>query len=146
MVLVDSDRLISLAEDIDAACRLTGEFTVRSGQGTCRSTSTSTCSSPDRSCCAWWRRRWCRCTCRLAEGADVGDRTVVLIEDVITTGGAVRAASAALWERGSRGAHGRLRHRSEPGGVPAARRHRHRCTAGAHPRRSRPSPPIHRAV
>ena len=32
MVLVDSDRLISLAEDIDAGCRLTGEFTVRSGQ------------------------------------------------------------------------------------------------------------------
>ena len=40
-------------------------------------------------------------TCRLAEGADVAGRTVVLIEDVITTGGAVRAAAVALRERGA---------------------------------------------
>ncbi len=40
-------------------------------------------------------------TCRLAEGADVSGRTVVLIEDVITTGGAVRAAAVALRERGA---------------------------------------------
>jgi orotate phosphoribosyltransferase len=39
-------------------------------------------------------------TCRLAEGAEVAGRTVVLIEDVITTGGAVRAAATALRERG----------------------------------------------
>ncbi len=35
-------------------------------------------------------------TCRLAEGADVGGRRIVLIEDVLTTGGAVRDATAAL--------------------------------------------------
>ncbi len=40
-------------------------------------------------------------TCRLAEGADVAGRTVTLIEDVITTGGAVRAAAVALRERGA---------------------------------------------
>jgi orotate phosphoribosyltransferase len=38
-------------------------------------------------------------TCRLAEGAEVDGRTVTLIEDVITTGGAVRAAAVALRER-----------------------------------------------
>lgn len=35
-------------------------------------------------------------TCRLAEGADVTGRTITLIEDVITTGGAVRDATIAL--------------------------------------------------
>ena len=35
-------------------------------------------------------------TCRLAEGANVAGRTVTLIEDVITTGGAVRNAALAL--------------------------------------------------
>jgi orotate phosphoribosyltransferase len=35
-------------------------------------------------------------TRRLAEGADVSGRTVTLIEDVITTGGAVRNAALAL--------------------------------------------------
>jgi orotate phosphoribosyltransferase len=35
-------------------------------------------------------------TCRLAEGADIACRTVTLIEDVITTGGAVRNAALAL--------------------------------------------------
>lgn len=35
-------------------------------------------------------------TCRLAEGADVAGRAVTLIEDVITTGGAVRNAAVAL--------------------------------------------------
>jgi orotate phosphoribosyltransferase len=35
-------------------------------------------------------------TCRLAEGADVTGRTVTLIEDVVTTGGAVRNAALAL--------------------------------------------------
>jgi orotate phosphoribosyltransferase len=34
--------------------------------------------------------------CRLAEGADVAGRAVTLIEDVITTGGAVRNAALAL--------------------------------------------------
>ncbi len=35
-------------------------------------------------------------TRRLAEGADVAGKTITLIEDVITTGGAVRDATAAL--------------------------------------------------
>ncbi|MBE5477731.1 orotate phosphoribosyltransferase [Mycobacteroides abscessus] len=35
-------------------------------------------------------------TCRLAEGGSVAGRTVTLIEDVITTGGAVRNAALAL--------------------------------------------------
>ncbi|MGI8695850.1 MAG: orotate phosphoribosyltransferase [Mycobacteriales bacterium] len=35
-------------------------------------------------------------TCRLAEGCDVGGRTVVLIEDVVTSGGAVLAAVREL--------------------------------------------------
>ncbi len=40
-------------------------------------------------------------TCRLAEGGDVDGKTVVLIEDVITTGGAVRDATLALRQRGA---------------------------------------------
>lgn len=35
-------------------------------------------------------------TCRLAEGADVSGRNVALVEDIITTGGAVQAAALAL--------------------------------------------------
>lgn len=35
-------------------------------------------------------------TCRLAEGADVAGKTITLVEDVITTGGAVRDAAQAL--------------------------------------------------
>ena len=35
-------------------------------------------------------------TCRLAEGADVTGKRITLIEDVITTGGAVRDATKAL--------------------------------------------------
>ncbi|OBF41978.1 orotate phosphoribosyltransferase [Mycolicibacterium peregrinum] len=35
-------------------------------------------------------------TCRLAEGADTAGRTITLIEDVITTGGAVRDAAQAI--------------------------------------------------
>lgn len=41
-------------------------------------------------------------TCRLAEGTDVAGRTVTIIEDVITTGGAVRAATIALRAAGAR--------------------------------------------
>lgn len=40
-------------------------------------------------------------TRRLAEGADVAGRQVTLIEDVITTGGAVRQAALALREQGA---------------------------------------------
>lgn len=41
-------------------------------------------------------------TRRLAEGADVDGRTITLIEDVITTGGAVRDAANALRSQGAR--------------------------------------------
>ena len=40
-------------------------------------------------------------TCRLAEGGEVAGKTVVLVEDVITTGGAVRDAALALREQGA---------------------------------------------
>ena len=40
-------------------------------------------------------------TCRLAEGADVRGRRVTLIEDVITTGGAVRDATMSLRQAGA---------------------------------------------
>ena len=39
-------------------------------------------------------------TCKLAEGPDVAGRRVTLVEDVITTGGAVRDATRALREAG----------------------------------------------
>lgn len=41
-------------------------------------------------------------TCKLAEGDPVGGKTVTLVEDVITTGGAVIAAATALRELGAR--------------------------------------------
>ena len=40
-------------------------------------------------------------TCKLAEGPDVDGRRVTLIEDVITTGGAVRDATRALRAAGA---------------------------------------------
>jgi orotate phosphoribosyltransferase len=40
-------------------------------------------------------------TCRLAEGGDFTGRTVTLIEDIITTGGAVRNAAVALRQLGA---------------------------------------------
>lgn len=40
-------------------------------------------------------------TCKLAEGPDVAGRRVTLIEDVITTGGAVRDATNALRQAGA---------------------------------------------
>ena len=40
-------------------------------------------------------------TCKLAEGPDVEGRRVTLVEDVITTGGAVRDATRALRELGA---------------------------------------------
>ena len=40
-------------------------------------------------------------TCKLAEGPDVAGRRVTIIEDVITTGGAVRDATHALREAGA---------------------------------------------
>ena len=40
-------------------------------------------------------------TCKLAEGPDVSGRKVTLVEDVITTGGAVRDATRALRDAGA---------------------------------------------
>ena len=40
-------------------------------------------------------------TCKLAEGPDVAGRRVLLVEDVITTGGAVRDATRALRDAGA---------------------------------------------
>ncbi|MGZ4464604.1 MAG: orotate phosphoribosyltransferase [Nocardioides sp.] len=40
-------------------------------------------------------------TCKLAEGPDVAGRRVTIVEDVITTGGAVRDATRALREAGA---------------------------------------------
>lgn len=40
-------------------------------------------------------------TCRLAEGGEVNGLTVTLIEDIVTTGGAVRNAAVALRELGA---------------------------------------------
>ena len=44
-------------------------------------------------------------TCRLAEGADVGGRRVVVIEDVITSGGQVSDSCAQLRELGAQVQH-----------------------------------------
>ena len=40
-------------------------------------------------------------TCKLAEGPEVAGRRVTLVEDVITTGGAVRDATRALRDAGA---------------------------------------------
>ena len=74
-------------------------------------------------------------TCKLAEGPDVEGRRVTLVEDVITTGGAVRDATRALRER-RRGRRDRgLRHRPQPRGHRPAGRRRPRG-----PRRCSPRP------
>lgn len=135
------DPLTLLARDIDATCRLTGEFTLRSGQVVGEyfdkylfesqpellrrvaeamvpllPTDTQllgglelggiplvTMVSSLTGLPALFVRKQAKTygTCRLAEGAEVDGRTVTLIEDVITTGGAVRGAAVALRERGA---------------------------------------------
>jgi orotate phosphoribosyltransferase len=140
MVIVDD--LQSLAMDIDTVCRLTGSFTLRSGQiateyfdkylfeaqpglllrvaqamvpllpveadllgglelggvpiATMLSQLTGTPSIFVRKQAKTYGTR------RLAEGADVDGRAVVLVEDVITTGGAVRDAARELRKAGAR--------------------------------------------
>ena len=131
----------SLAHDIDAICRLSGEFTLRSGQvsseyfdkylfeaqpellaGSPRRWSTSSPTAPSCSAASSSAAsRSPRCvsartgvpalfvrkeakeygTCKLAEGPDVAGRRVTLVEDVITTGGAVRDATRALRDAGA---------------------------------------------
>ncbi len=130
-----------LARDIDACCRLTGEFTLRSGQ---RATEyfdkylfesdpvllgrvadqmvdlvpagtellgglelggvpIATALSARTRLPALFVRKTAKeyGTCKLAEGAEVAGRRVTLVEDVITTGGAVRDATRALRDGGA---------------------------------------------
>jgi len=131
-----------LAADIDACCRLTGEFTLRSGQvapeyfdkylfesdpellgrvvaqmtglvpdGTellggleLGGVPIATMLSARVGLPALFVRKKAKeyGTCKLAEGPDVDGRRVTLVEDVITTGGAVRDATEALRAAGAR--------------------------------------------
>jgi orotate phosphoribosyltransferase len=131
----------TLAGDVDACCRLTGEFTLRSGQAATEyfdkylfesdpallgrladamlglvpvgtellgglelgGVPIVTALSARTGLPALFVRKRAKeyGTCKLAEGADVTGRRVTLVEDVITTGGAVRAAAVALRERGA---------------------------------------------
>ena len=130
-----------LARDVDARCRLTGEFTLRSGQVAgeyfdkylfetdpallARVASAMvpllprdtdllgglemggipivTVVSAQTGLPALFVRKQAKTygTCKLAEGPDVAGRRVTLIEDVITTGGAVRDATTALRAAGA---------------------------------------------
>jgi orotate phosphoribosyltransferase len=130
-----------LARDIDARCRLTGEFVLRSGQVAgeyfdkylfetdpdllARVASAMVPLLPDGTellgglemggipivtvvsaqsrIPALFVRKEAKTygTCKLAEGPDVSGRRVTLIEDVITTGGAVRNAAVALRDAGA---------------------------------------------
>ncbi len=130
-----------LARDIDACCRLSGEFTLRSGQVSpeyfdkylfetdpallARVAARMEGLLPDdvdligglemggipivtalsalTGLPALFVRKQAKeyGTCKLAEGPDVAGRRVTLIEDVITTGGAVRDATNALREAGA---------------------------------------------
>jgi orotate phosphoribosyltransferase len=131
----------ALAADIDAICRLTGEFTLRSGQvadtyfdkylfesqpalldrvavqmvgllpeGTellggleLGGIPIATMVSARTGLPALFVRKKAKeyGTAKLAEGPDVAGRRVTLVEDVITTGGAVRDATNALRELGA---------------------------------------------
>src|SRR3954452_14423751 len=130
-----------LATDIDAYCRLTGEFTLRSGQvareyfdkylfewdpellsrGVAQMTDwvpqdtellgglelggvpIATVLSARLGLPALFVRKKAKDygTCKLAEGPDVAGRRITLVEDVVTTGGAVRDATNALREAGA---------------------------------------------
>jgi orotate phosphoribosyltransferase len=132
---------LDLARDIDARCRLTGEFTLRSGQASSEyfdkylfetdpallarvaaqmerllpadvellgglemgGIPIVTALSARTGLPALFVRKKAKDygTCKLAEGPDVTGRTVTLIEDVITTGGAVRDATRALRDAGA---------------------------------------------
>ena len=131
----------SLAAEIDAACRLSGTFTLRSGQVSheyfdkylfetdpallARVAEAMEALVPDGTellgglemggipivtalsartgLPALFVRKHAKeyGTCKLAEGPDVAGRRVTLIEDVITTGGAVRDATVALRAAGA---------------------------------------------
>ena len=131
----------TLAADIDALCRLTGEFTLRSGQVAdtyfdkylfeadpvlldrvatqmldllpadtellggleMGGIPIATMVSAKTGTSALFVRKKAKeyGTCKLAEGPSVEGRRVTIIEDVITTGGAVRDATNALREFGA---------------------------------------------
>jgi orotate phosphoribosyltransferase len=131
----------TLAADIDALCRLTGEFTLRSGQVAdtyfdkylfeanpalldrvatqmldllpedtdllggleMGGIPIATMVSAKTGTSALFVRKKAKeyGTCKLAEGPDVAGRRVTIIEDVITTGGAVRDATLALRDAGA---------------------------------------------
>ena len=131
----------TLAADIDAICRLSGEFTLRSGQVSSEyfdkylfeadpglllrvaqvmvdllpadtellgglelggvPIATMVSSLTGRPGLFVRKKAKEYGTCKLAEGPDVAGRRVTLIEDVITTGGAVRDATNALREAGA---------------------------------------------
>ena len=133
--------LTALARDVDACCRLTGEFTLRSGQvaseyfdkylfesdpallgrvademvgllpedtellgglelgGIPIATMVSSLTGRPVAFVRTKAKEYG--TCKLAEGPDATGRRVTLIEDVITTGGAVRDATRALREAGA---------------------------------------------
>ena len=131
----------TLARDIDACCRLTGEFTLRSGQVATEYFDkylfesdpkllsrvvdrmldlvpedtellgglelggvpiVTVLSSRTEHPALFVRKKAKEYgTCKLAEGPDVAGRRVTLVEDVITTGGAVRDATRALRDAGA---------------------------------------------
>jgi orotate phosphoribosyltransferase len=133
--------LPALARDVDACCRLTGEFTLRSGQVASEyfdkylfesdpallarvvdemvglvppdtdllgglelgGVPIATVLSVRTSLPALFVRKQAKQygTRKLAEGPDVAGRRVTLVEDVITTGGAVRDATRALRDAGA---------------------------------------------
>ena len=130
-----------LARDVDACCRLSGEFTLRSGQvsheyfdkylfeadpallrrvvaqlvnlvptGTellggleMGGIPIATVLSAETGLPTLFVRKQAKSygTCKLAEGPEVAGRRVTLVEDVVTTGGAVRDATEALREYGA---------------------------------------------
>jgi orotate phosphoribosyltransferase len=131
----------SLAADIDACCRLTGEFTLRSGQVATEyfdkylfeadplllarvaremiqlvpqdtellaglelgGIPIATSISGILGMPTLFVRKQAKTygTCKLAEGPDFAGKRVTIIEDVITTGGAVRDATAVLRDAGA---------------------------------------------
>ena len=131
----------TLARDIDACCRLTGEFTLRSGLVASEyfdkylfesdpellarvveqmlglvpedtdllgglelgGIPIATMLSSRTGLPALFVRKKAKeyGTCKLAEGPDVAGRRVTVVEDVITTGGAVRDATRALRAAGA---------------------------------------------
>jgi orotate phosphoribosyltransferase len=136
---------LDLARDIDARCRLSGEFTLRSGQVSSEyfdkylfetdpvllarvaaqmerllpadvdpqvhllgglemgGIPIVTALSARTGLPALFVRKKAKDygTCKLAEGPEVAGRPVTLVEDVITTGGAVRDATRALRDAGA---------------------------------------------